>query len=474
VKNGAVAFARPMAAPVASASAASTLEWRLQLSLLAVHVPLAFMIAKHSKFGTLHGLVAFGLGLVAALVPRRPEFVACAAAYITSASVYWRMRAAPYLPWEFGKYAIVVLFALALVFSVRMRRPMLPLLYIALLLPSIYLTTSSALPPDEMKEQLSFNMSGPLALAAAVMFFSSVRFSPVQFRWILVCLIAPIVTVATLAARSLEQALEDPDFEFYGGSSNAATSGGFGPNQVSAILGLGMAAIFLYLIAGKTKRGVTGTMLVLFLFFTRQCLITLSRGGLWMLIGAVIAASAFLIKDPVYRKRLAVGLVVVGAIVVGVVIPRLDAITGGVLVTRLENTAGTGREELIRGDLESFESSPLLGVGPGMGGANRLKYFDVPTAHTEYTRMAAEHGVLGLVSLIVLGVIALRAIREPKSDRARAICAALLAYALLFMVVDAMRMAAPSFAFGLACATLGGKPKAVRPPPGPARRGRAA
>ena len=474
MKNGAVALARPMATPAAAAGTASSWEWRLQLSLLAVHVPLAFMISKHSRLGTLHGLVALGLGLVAALVPRRPELVACAAAYLTSASVYWRMRAAPYLPWEFGKYAIVALFAVALVFSVRIRRPLLPLAYIGLLLPSIYLTTSSALPPDEMKDQLSFNLSGPLALAVAVIFFSSVRLTPAEFRWVAISLLAPIISIATVAAQSLEQALADPDFEFYGGSSNAATSGGFGPNQVSAILGLGMVAIFLYLVAGKPKRVVTGTMLVLFLFLTRQCLITLSRGGLWMTIGAVGAASVFLIKDPLYRKRLAVGLVVVGAIILLVVIPRLDAITGGVLVTRLENTAGTGREELIRGDMESWESSPLLGVGPGMGGANRLKYFDVPTAHTEFTRMVAEHGVLGLVSLIVLGFIALRAIREPKSDRARAIAAALLTYALLFMVVDATRLAAPSFAFGLACATVGGKPKAVQPPPGTARRGRAA
>jgi hypothetical protein len=473
MRNGVAALPRPAAAPLASAGTASS-EWFLQISFVALHVPLGLMIGKHSKFGTLYAAAAFGLGLIAAFMPRRPEFVACAAAYLTSASVYLRMRAAPFLPWEFGKYAVIALLVLALVFTVRIRRPMLPLAYFGLLLPSIFLTLSSALPSEEMREQLSFNLAGPLALAVAVLFFSSVRFNPAQFRWIAICLLAPTVSIATVAAKSLEQALADPEFEFYGGSSNAATSGGFGPNQVSAILGLGMVAIFLYLIAGKPKRFTTLTMLVVFLFLTRQCLITLSRGGMYMALGSIGAASVFLVRDPVYRKRLAAGIVVVGAIVALVVIPRLQEITGGVLLSRYENTGGTGREDLMRGDLESWASSPLFGVGPGMGGANRLKFYTVATAHTEYTRMLAEHGVLGLVSLLLMGLIALRALRDPKSDRARAITAAFLAYALLFMIVDATRLAAPSFAFGLACTTIGGRPKAPLPASSRKARGRAA
>ena len=33
----------------------------------------------------------------------------------------------------------------------------------------------------------------------------------------------------------------------------------------------------------------------------------------------------------------------------------------------------------------------VLGVGPGLGGKNRLRYFRVATAHTEWSRMIAEH-----------------------------------------------------------------------------------
>ena len=99
-----------------------------------------------------------------------------------------------------------------------------------------------------------------------MLFFSSIQLSPAQLRWVAISLLAPIISIATVAAYSLQAALADPEFDFYGGSSNAAASGGFGPNQVSAILGLGIVAIGVYLVAGKPKRIVTAAMLVLTLF----------------------------------------------------------------------------------------------------------------------------------------------------------------------------------------------------------------
>ena len=126
-------------------------------------MPLALAIPKHSRLAVLHALLVFGIGLVAAVMPRRSHLVAYAAAYITGAAVFWRMKAAK-IPWEFDKYAIVAIFIVALVFSVRIRRPALPLAYLALLVPSAFLTVSSV-PWDEAKAMLSFNLSGPITLA---------------------------------------------------------------------------------------------------------------------------------------------------------------------------------------------------------------------------------------------------------------------------------------------------------------------
>ncbi len=273
-------------------------------------------------------------------------------------------------------------------------------------------------------------------------------------RWIAVSLLSPIFGIAVVAAQNLQEALEDPGFGFVGGSSNAVSSGGFGPNQVSAALGLGMVAILVYLILRPTLKVVTAAMLAMMLFLARQCLVTLSRGGMYMAAGATLAAAAFLVQDPALRRRFLVGAVVTGAVLYFVVIPRLEVMTSGFLGSRFQDTGGTGRELLIKGDFDSFSESPIVGLGPGMGGANRLKYFYVPTAHTEYTRLLAEHGFFGALALVVIVAIGLRAIRRQVSREGRAISAALLVYAALFMAVDATRLAAPSFAVGLASTVL--------------------
>lgn len=441
MKNGMNLPARPAARPKAPVPV-----WVLQLAFLAAHAPLALAIPKRSGLGTAHALLVFGIGLIAAVRPRRPQLVAYTVAYITGAAVLWRMKHAG-VPWEYGKYATVAILVVVLVFSRRVRRPLLPISYFLLLLPSALLTVTST-SWLVARDMLSFNLSGPLTLAVSVIYFSSLRLTPAQMRWLTVCLLAPIVSIATFAAYNLQAILRSfADIEF-GGSSNAAASGGFGPNQVAAILGLGIVATAVYLMLGKTNLIMTGAMLALMLFLVRQCAVTFSRAGIYMAVGGLAAASFYLLRERRSRWRLiAAGAVVVTLLIV-VVVPRLEAISGGTFTGRFKNTSTTGRSLLIAADFESFSESPFFGVGPGLGGRNRLKYFYVPTAHTEYSRMLAEHGLLGLIALAVLGVLAARTLRK-RTLREKAVAAAFMTYSLLFMAVDATRLSAPGFAFGV-------------------------
>ena len=67
----------------------------------------------------------------------------------------------------------------------------------------------------------------------------------------------------------------------------------------------------------------------------------------------------------------------------------------------------TGRLEIYSIDLSIFSDNFFTGVGPGQ--ANSLRevygYGKNVAAHIEYSRMLAEHGVFGLVSLILLLII---------------------------------------------------------------------
>ena len=77
----------------------------------------------------------------------------------------------------------------------------------------------------------------------------------------------------------------------------------------------------------------------------------------------------------------------------------------------------------------------------------------VSPAHTEFTRLVAEHGVLGLAALGLLVLHGWRVVWRVKSPRWRAFVAAMVAFSLLYMVVNAMRLVLPAFSFSLAFAS---------------------
>jgi len=87
--------------PVAAKSPNRSVEWVWQLLFIGAHVPLAMLIKKHSPYAMWHALAVLAVGVLLALRRRHFEGVACVAAYITGAEVFWRMRKAD-IPWEFG------------------------------------------------------------------------------------------------------------------------------------------------------------------------------------------------------------------------------------------------------------------------------------------------------------------------------------------------------------------------------------
>ena len=65
---------------------------------------------------------------------------------------------------------------------------------------------------------------------------------------------------------------------------------------------------------------------------------------------------------------------------------------------------GSGRMLIMAIDLEIFSDNMLLGVGPGMANVLRADYGynKIVTAHSEITRVLAEHGLFGLVGICSL------------------------------------------------------------------------
>lgn len=419
-----------------------------------VHIPLAIAMYRMPMLANLHGALTVLCCLGVVLGRTRSQFIALMMAYVVGAEILWRSTNSS-MPYEAAKYLVSFLSFAALVRMKPFRIPWLPALYLLLLLPSVLLTlttkASGVYTEQSTQKDLIFNMSGPVSLALATCFFMRVRLSLANFQNLAALLVAPSAGAAALTLFALHSATN----VHFGRSGVSVIRDEFGPNQLSAAIGLGALFLFLLLLLDdkptlKRRAIMIGGILALLI----STALTFSRGGIYNFAGAAVLALYFTLRSPAMRLR----LILLTAVTVGigyyVVLPVADKYTGGALVQRFTNTGLTGRDEIAAVDVEIWRRNPIYGVGPGRGIDYRAKMYRVVAAHTEFTRMLCEHGTLGLLAFLVLlyagGVIA----TCPREPRGRGVAIALAAWAFLYMTNAAMRLAGPSFVFGLSCASL--------------------
>lgn len=421
------------------------------VAAVAAHLLLAPLLDARPGLGTLHAgaTVAVAVG-IAALSPWVHRIL-YATGYLVGAELLWRMTNAR-VPYELGKYALVLVVGIGILRLGRPRGLVLPLAYLALLVPSIVFTVE-ALGMAGAREAISFNLSGPLAIAVTVLFFSQVRVSWQTLQPLLWAVVTPLTTVAGLA---LLGTIEAGDVVF-NSASNSITSGGFGPNQVSAVLGLG--ALFALVLALRDTRPA-GQLLAgaISLWMLVQSALTFSRGGLVNVAVAVALAAAYSLREPKRTSRL-IGPLVVLVLVGGfVVYPRLVSYTGDTLEKRFTDLSLDDRDRIVDADLAAFRSHPLLGVGPGVGKSyRRLADGRGVSAHTEFTRLPAEHGLAGIAAIAVLLAMVVRSYRAALTPRTRAWVLLLAGWALTAMAHGALRFALVPFVLGLTACRFAGQ-----------------
>lgn len=410
------------------------------LAFILLHIPLSLVMLHYPLFSTVHAFTVLAIGVMACLIGRL-DVAAAAAAYITGAEVLWRMTQASIF-WEYGKYAALLIFAIG-IFRTGLRKITIPFLYFLLLVPAT-IFTAEASSFAIARNELSFNLSGPLALFASMCFFSGKTLNRRQFGRILIALVAPIIGIVTIAIYSTLSASQIS----FTDESNRVTSGGYGPNQVSAMLGLGGLVLVLFIISIKANRFLKIAAGVLCAVLLSQSLLTFSRGGSYMALTGMAAAVLIVI-----RKRhvlpLLFGMICVAAVFAIWVFPWMNSFTGGTLEERYSDFRSSGRVDIVRDDLRIFKEHPFLGVGPGMAAGYRYLYYRGAAAHTEFSRMLAEHGLLGLAAIFLLIVIAIRNVRAANDRKDKAVAVSLVLWSIAFMFINAMRLVAPAFLFGL-------------------------
>jgi len=149
-------------------------------------------------------------------------------------------------------------------------------------------------------------------------------------------------------------------------------------------------------------------------------------------------------------------------IVVGLTVWVISSIaTGGLIDKRYSNQdaagqikedASSGRVELFDAELQAFFENPFKGIGVGKVKEYRLEQTGrLSATHNEMSRMLSEHGLFGLFALVVLFFTPLL---FRFKNRSNIFLYSFFIFWFLTINHSSMRIAAPSFIYGLALITI--------------------
>lgn len=375
------------------------------------------------------------------------------AAYLAGMEVLLRMTG-QYIFWEIAKYGVVLLLTTGLLMNTRAIRPTY-FIYFLLLLPSLLIANYSDW--AQARDMISFNLSGPLCLAVSGIYFYKSKLTGRYFQELIRIFILPMISMITYLT------IQTPDLTsiVYTGGSNFAASGGFGPNQVSLIFGFSIFFLVAFRFYGTTFSGYRWIDYILIGIFLFRALITFSRGGV---LGAAVAIGVLLILDFAkgnqFKRFSNYLFFLLFTVSVSIFIWNYtNTLTEDVLSSRYQglNTQGKPQKDITSGrllvmerDWMSFKENPVLGVGPGMN-KERGKELEVQgiVAHSEWSRMLAEHGSFGLMALLILFIVPL-VHAASQSTIAKPLLLSILVLALFAMLHSAMRLASISLIYSWA------------------------
>ncbi|WP_380743850.1 O-antigen ligase family protein [Salegentibacter chungangensis] len=376
-----------------------------------------------------------------------------AAGYIAGAEVFYRMTGSMVF-YETGKYSVIIFLLIGMLYKGTSSKTVTYWIYLLILFPGVVIASFTLDYDVVFRKAIAFNLSGPVCLGISALYCYYKKITKTQFSYVLLMLLLPLI--ANMAylffyTPSLGEAL------MYGTNSNFATSGGYGPNQISTVMGLGAFILFTRLILIKDKV-INLLDLILFGLLTYRALITFSRGGVITAIFCIIAFALFYYYKQNRREQanLIFKFILFAAVLTGTWVYSIinseglifNRYTNRDAAGKLEDDITTGRTDLIITELQGFYHNPIIGIGVGKGKGMRSDLTGTATAsHNEISRLLSEHGLLGLTAVLILIFVPIVFWVKFKNNY---YFLAFLAFWFLTINHSAMRIALPAFVYGLA------------------------
>lgn len=428
-----------------------------------LHVPLAVLFYQGPGLSIVWGYIVIAIGVVTVLLGDKGSLIPLyVLAYLGGGEMMWRLLyVAPAIPHEVGKYGFILIASIGTIRRYRRIRdwPPIPFLFLICLLPSMLLWIGDKDLAFARKAIIG-TLGAPIALAVGAMYVKDRRFDQATIARLALIVVAPIVSVVTIA--SYNTWIQDTKgLLYFGRSSNLAAAGGRGPNQVSNTLALGALFCWLTVVHLQVSRFMRFVMVGIAIWMVAQALLTFSRGGVVALALSVAASMLASISTArgraTFPLRNFVWFALIVLIVTLAIWPWLDRFTSGRLTERYDAVQAdtSGRTEIAMAEIEMWKSSLIFGIGVGKVREEIEAYLPVGAySHTEFTRLLAEHGVFGLFAIILFLAGLWHNFVRAKDVRARSWVAGLGVFAILYMSQAATRTTAPVIAYMLTWAIL--------------------
>ena len=374
------------------------------------------------------------------------------AAYIVGAEVFLRMTQGNFFE-QFAKYGVIGVLIIGMMYRGFSKNAILYWIFGLLLMPGVILSFFTLNFETDIRKAITFNIIGPITLMVSAIYCYQRKISFENIKRIVDMLAYPLMATLVymyLYTPSVKDVVTNTE-------SNFETSGGFGPNQVSTILGLGIFVFFVKIVLSSKTTLIRNINILFFVIITFRGIVTFSRGGVITgFIMIIIVVVLLLLYTRSYVKSKIVMLVVFGVIAFAGIWAYSSIQTGGLIDKRYANQDArgrekasklTGRERLIESEFNMFLDNPVFGIGVGKNKEYRLETTGVDAAsHNEITRMLAEHGMFGLFGLIILLVTPMVLYLNNKQN---IFVFSFVVFWLLTINHAAMRLAAPAFIYAL-------------------------
>ena len=426
------------------------------ISLIALHIVIALLIHFIPFFSKIYfvGLIIyFFFRILSANISKRPKEVLIACCYIVGAEVLLRMTSGTFF-YESAKY-LVILYVLTGVFSNGISSKAFSyFFYLVFLIPSIFVAYINLGFDSNFRTNVAFVLSGPFCLGLSALYLYNKKIMMREVLQALKYLSLPIISM-TIYLFLYNPSVKDV---LRGTESNFEASGGFGPNQVATILGLGMFALVVRLFMKSPNLFLKILNALLLGLISYRGIITFSRGGIFAGIIIITVFLYFLFKKSSHRQksRIIYSFILLGILGASVWIISSTQ-TEGLIDKRYANQdplgrekedLSTGRVDLFLDDLQGFIQNPFVGVGANGAKELRLqKGQGLKASHNEISRLLSEHGMFALFILLILIFTPLIFRLNNKKN---IFFYALLGFWFLTINHSAMRIAAPAFIYALA------------------------